>query len=141
MGLGPGGKTPVRVAGVRARIAELLAGPEAALAAQQRDCGNPACAALANATRSLCASCGQRYCGRACQAAHWKQHKAVCVALKCEGARLGLERRVAADAAAAAGPPQPPHGWQPGGAGDADDLGGDGGDGGGEPGGQTCVEL
>lgn len=44
-------------------------------------CTNPDCDPILDCgTRLQCARCGAKYCGSACQKAHWKAHKAVCAA-------------------------------------------------------------
>jgi hypothetical protein len=70
---------PVLAAG---RMLTALAIPDA--------CNNPACsngsglseAQLVGHKSCICGGCLQgRYCGKACQKQHWKQHKPVCRAL------------------------------------------------------------
>lgn len=65
-------------------------------------CNNPLCsnstkpseAALVQSKTSRCSACrAARYCGKACQVSHWKQHKHVCK-------RLAAAARAAAAAAA-----------------------------------------
>jgi hypothetical protein len=56
-------------------------------------CNNPGCAELsgvseAAAARYVCAGCGCRYCGAACQAAGWKSHKKGCRRMSACGMRV-----------------------------------------------------
>lgn len=78
----------------------LLQGVGCALAAlaMPHACNNPCCRSLEGASelqlvggRSCsCAGCRTaRYCGRACQRQHWRQHKPVCQALAAAAAGTG----------------------------------------------------
>ena len=78
-----GGEAAAAGEGGAARQAQLAVDVAEALAT--RPCANPCCTTIMGAREAdaprgkLCSSSGVvRYCGRACQKADWKQHKAAC---------------------------------------------------------------
>lgn len=55
-----------------------LTAPETAKTLAGNMSVSSSCAYCHLASKSLCSPCGTRYCGRACQKAHWPSHRAAC---------------------------------------------------------------